>query len=237
MWEKLPALFEQHGKCHTRGVTHQPILMERGNQMTEKTQASLLLRILEKAQQEKPRGLRKQWYPPASQEQVQATEEALGLALPSLLRACYLHISNGGFGPGDGVMGIIGGFEDNRGNIVDAYLWRKQYYRPIDLAECERQAIESNWKEVPFKALSRMVLEPPNHTWPDSLLEFYHHGCGEFSCIDMKTGRIFVGGNPYLWYEANSLEEWFERWLRDEFYAPVPTGQQGDPYLPPWPGP
>jgi SMI1 / KNR4 family (SUKH-1) len=126
MWEKLPALFEQHGKCHTRGVTHQPLLMERGNQMTEKTQASLLLRILEKAQQEKPRGLRKQWYPPASQEQVQATEEALGLALPPLLRACYLQISNGGFGPGEGVMGVIGGFEDNRGNIVDASLWRKK---------------------------------------------------------------------------------------------------------------
>jgi len=69
-----------------------------------------------------------------------------------------------------------------------------------------------------------MVLEPPNHAWPDSLLEFYHHGCGEFSCIDMKTDRIFVGGNPLLWYEANSLEEWFERWLRDEFYAQVPTG-------------
>ena len=103
-------------------------------------------------------------------------------------------------------MGVIGGFEDNRGNIVDAYLWRKKYYRPIDLAECERQAIESNWKELPFKAILRMVLEPPNDTWPDSLLEFYHHGCGEFSCIDMKTDRIFVGGNPLLWYEANSLK-------------------------------
>ena len=73
-----------------RGVTHQPILMERGNQMTDKTQASLLLRILEKAQQEKPRGLRKQWYPPASQEQVQATEEALGFALPRDAQRGYL---------------------------------------------------------------------------------------------------------------------------------------------------
>jgi hypothetical protein len=205
--------------------------------MTEKTQASLLLRILEKSQQEQPRGLRKQWYPPASREQVQATEQTLGLALPSLLRACYLHVSNGGFGPGEGIMGVIGGFEDNRGNIVDAYLWRKKYYRPIDLAECERQAIESNWKELPFKAISRMVLEPPNDTWPDSLLEFYHHGCGEFSCLDLATGRIFVGGNPYLWYEANSLEEWFERWLHDEFYATGAAEYEGDPFLPLEPDP
>ena len=205
--------------------------------MTDKTPASLLTRILEKSQQEKPRGLRKQWYPPASEEQLQATEQALGFALPSLLRACYLHVSNGGFGPGDGVMGVIGGFADNRGNLLDAYLWRKQYYRPIALPTCEEQASENPHTDVPFHVVSSKMLEPPDTTWPASLLEFYHHGCGDFSCLDLATGRICVGGNPYLWYEANSLEEWLERWLHDDFYAPVPAEYEGDPYLPPYPGP
>ena len=205
--------------------------------MTEETSALLLQRILEKSQQEKPWGFRRQRYPPASEEQVQATEQALGLALPSLLRACYLHISNGGFGPGDGVMGVIGGFEDNRGTIVDAYLWRKQYYRPISLAACEKQTTEIPWKALPPYVISNRILEPPERMWPASLLEFYHHGCGDFSCLDLSTGRVFGGGNPFLWFEANSLEEWFERWLCDEFYAPVLAGQEVDPYLPPWPGP
>jgi hypothetical protein len=80
------------------------------------------------------------------------------------------------------------------------------------------------------------MLEPPDATWPDSLLESYHHGCGDFSSIDLKTGRIFVGGNPLLWYEANSLEEWFERWLLDDCCANVPAKHVGDPSLASWPG-
>jgi hypothetical protein len=184
--------------------------------MREKMPAALLQRILEKSQREKPWGFRKQWYPPASEEQVRATEEALGFALPSLLRACYLHISNGGFGPSEGVMGVIGGFADNRGNIVEAYQWRKQYYLPIDLAACEQQAEDTPFTDLPFHVVSSKMLEPPDTTWPASLLEFYHHGCGDFSSLDLTTGRIFVGGNPYLWYETNSLEEWFECWLRGE---------------------
>lgn len=188
--------------------------------MTEKTRASLLTRIREKTPQKGPGGFRQQWYPPASQEQVQATGHALGFVLPSLLRACYLQVSNGGFGPGEGVMGVIGGFEDNRGNLVEAYHWRKQYYQPIDLAVCEQQAQENPFRDLPFRVVSNKMLEPPEMTWPTSLLEFYHHGCGDFSSIDLHTGRIFVGGNPLLWYEANSLEEWLERWLHDEFYTP-----------------
>ena len=205
--------------------------------MIEKTWASLLTHILEKTPQKGPGGFRQQWYPPASQEQVQATEQALGFVLPSLLRACYLQVSNGGFGPGEGVMGVIGGFEDNRGNLVEAYHWRKQYYQPIDLATCEQQAEENPFRDLPFRVVSNKMLEPPEMTWPTSLLEFYHHGCGDFSSIDLHTGRIFVGGNPLLWYEANSLEEWFERWLHDEFYTPGSAESEGDPYLPPWPGP
>lgn len=205
--------------------------------MTEKTRALLLSRIREKSPQKGPGGFRQQWYPPASQAQVQASEQALGFALPSLLRACYLHVSNGGFGPGEGVMGVIGGFEDNRGHLVEAYRWRHQNYQPVELAECEKETTEIPWKALPSFVISNRILEPPEGMWPDSLVEFYHHGCGDFSSIDLHTGRILGGGNPFQWYEANSLEEWFDRWLRDEFYAPGPAESDGDPFLPPWPDP
>lgn len=211
------------------------MLNERGIQMLDNTHMSLLDRILERYQHEKQSDTGKRRYPAATEEQLRATEEALGFTLPFLLRACYLRVSNGGFGPGEGVMGVIGGFEDSRGNIVEAYLWRRQYYRPIDLAECERQATESPWKDLPFQTVSSKVLKPPDDTWPSSLLEFYHHGCGDFSSLDLKTDRIFVGGNPFLWYEANSLEEWLERWLRDDSSANVRAWNHVDPFLPQWP--
>lgn len=186
--------------------------------MLDNIHASLLERILEKYLNEKQSILGRDIYPPATEKQLKATEELLGFSLPPLLRACYARIANGGIGPGEGIMGVIGGFEDNRGNLVEAYLWRKTHYRSIELAECESQAYEIKMKGLPFKLVSNRELLPPDRTWPDSLLEFFHHGCGDFSSIDLKTGRIFVGGNRPLWYEANSLEEWLGRWLDDDFY-------------------
>jgi len=155
-------------------------------------------------------------YAPATRKQVYRSETALGFSFPPLLRAIYLQIANGGVGPRRGIMGAKGGFVDNLGNSVEMYLWRKREFQPIDLAECEKQAYEISMEENAFKLVSNLEMEPPDETWPESLLAFYHHGCGDFSSIDLKTGRIFVGGNPLLWYEANSLEEWFERWLQDD---------------------
>lgn len=152
-------------------------------------------------------------YPSATEEQLHTTEVALGFSLPPLLRAIYLQIANGGVGPGCGLMGAVGGFADNRGNIIEAYLWRKQEFQPIYLAECEKKAYKTAIENLPFRLISNLVIEPPVGTWPESLLDLFHHGCGDFSCIDIESGRIFVGGNPYLWYEANSLEEWLGRWL------------------------
>jgi hypothetical protein len=34
-------------------------------------------------------------------------------------------------------------------------------------------------------------------------------------------GRIFLLGYPYLWYEAHSLQDWLERWLKTSY--PEPT--------------
>lgn len=49
-------------------------------------------------------------FPPATEEALLQVEERLGFAHPSVLRDLYLHIANGGFGPGYGLIGIPGGF-------------------------------------------------------------------------------------------------------------------------------
>jgi hypothetical protein len=60
--------------------------------------------------------------PPASPEQIEATEASLDFPLPEFLRRVYTEIANGGFGPGLGLIGVPGGATDEHGNsIVDLY--------------------------------------------------------------------------------------------------------------------
>jgi len=47
--------------------------------------------------------------PPASREQIERCEAALGFPLPELLRRLYAEIGNGGFGPGYGLLPIPNG--------------------------------------------------------------------------------------------------------------------------------
>jgi hypothetical protein len=51
--------------------------------------------------------------PPATLSAVERAEFLLGAALPDLLRRLYLEVSNGGFGPGYGVLGLDDGFRDD----------------------------------------------------------------------------------------------------------------------------
>ena len=44
--------------------------------------------------------------PPATEAEIAATERALGVRLPALLRRLYREVGNGGFGPGDGLLGL-----------------------------------------------------------------------------------------------------------------------------------
>jgi hypothetical protein len=69
-------------------------------------------------------------YPPASEDLLQATEEALGFPLPPVLRMLSTEVANGGFGPGVGISCALGGYgsrlnEPARTN-VDDYCFRSQ---------------------------------------------------------------------------------------------------------------
>ncbi|HZS77994.1 MAG TPA: SMI1/KNR4 family protein [Ktedonobacteraceae bacterium] len=57
---------------------------------------------------------------PATPQQLAAAEKELGFALPATLRALYIELANGGFGPGYGLRGVVGGLPVH-GTITDMY--------------------------------------------------------------------------------------------------------------------
>jgi hypothetical protein len=96
----------------------------------------------------------------ATTEQIAATEQRLGHKLPPLLAQVYREIGNGGFGPGYGMLGIVGGTVDlGDGNTA------------IDLYEMFRTSDP----------------EDPAWTWPAGLLPVCDWGCAIRSCIDCTS--------------------------------------------------
>lgn len=172
-------------------------------------------------------------YPLATEEQLLATEEALGFALPPLLRALYTQFANGGFGPGYGIFGAIGGF-DVMGTIVDRYLayidagnvlpWCTER-RIIDFADYDGQ-----WQEVRDTGKNGKVrtiryLKLSSCFWPEQFLPICDWGCVNESCLDCKTGRVYRFGvakdeSHLIWLQASSLKEWLERWTKLPFDSP-----------------
>lgn len=158
-------------------------------------------------------------YPPATEEQLRQTEDLLGFLLPPLLHALYMQIANGGFGPGYGIIGAIGGFplEDGMGeNIAQGYLDLLQARTLIRLDEHEMMSEAQRyrqlkhmppdqivgWDNAPLE-LSTSTMKPereqrylyefPYQVWPDRLLPLCYWGCGICSYLDARTEHIFQG--------------------------------------------
>jgi hypothetical protein len=52
-------------------------------------------------------------YAPATPRQLAESERQLGSRLPVVVRQLYTLVANGGFGPGDGLLGLVGGAVDH----------------------------------------------------------------------------------------------------------------------------
>lgn len=96
--------------------------------------------------------------PVAISDVLEASEAALGFALPPTLRLLFSRVGNGGFGPLDTIAGVIGGSGNNYDEtLVEEYLgWRK--FDPQD----------------------------PNRAWPERVLPVQEWGCGEILCVDCR---------------------------------------------------
>ena len=60
-------------------------------------------------------------YPPITADVIAETEAKLGFPLPELLKRCFTEFSNGGFGPGYGVIGIGTVDHGAMGDLVEIY--------------------------------------------------------------------------------------------------------------------
>jgi len=143
----------------------------------------------------------------ATSAALDAAERRLGVALPPFLRRLYLEVANGGFGPGQGIVGVRGGSTTDRDRTIE------------DLYDEMRDSTTEN----------------PRWVWPAGLVPIVDYG-GAFGCIDasMADGRI-VDWNPDELDErgadggwsrsfsevAPSLAVWLEAWLD----APAPVDQ------------
>jgi len=138
-------------------------------------------------------------YPVAGDRDITSAEAQLGFTLPLLLKDIYLHVANGGFGPGYGLLGIHGGAYEPIGD---------KQYTMLDL----------------YKAFRNRRKNPP---WPDFLLPIAYWGCEIYSCVDCQLSEAPVfafdpnrhGDGPWRCdcrLHANSLTEWLRRWLDGE---------------------
>ncbi|HEU0003221.1 MAG TPA: SMI1/KNR4 family protein [Ktedonobacteraceae bacterium] len=155
-------------------------------------------------------------YPPATEEQLAATETALGPSLPPLLRALYTNVANGGFGPGYGLE-RVGFSRTSEGQEGD----RERDEELVDLATYTQQYSSLDRIEIPFGM------------WPTNLFTLCHWGCAIFSFLDCASGRVFweeAGEDAYIFHnQAASLYEWLDLWADGvDFWARMYPGVQKD---------
>jgi SMI1/KNR4 family protein SUKH-1 len=144
--------------------------------------------------------------PPVAAKVLQVAERAIGFKLPQLLRAIYLKIGNGGFGPEYGIVGTKGGAK---------------------LDGCTLEAC--------YRNMLKLEKENPVWRWPQYLLPVANYGCGMWSCVDCSYQKLPMvlwdpnnldadldgadarlnWGNSF-WDQGLSLKTWLEGWLAEE---------------------
>ena len=164
-------------------------------------------------------------YPPAHEEQLRATEVALGFSLPPFLRALYARLANGGFGPGAGLRGGIGGYgtpvhdDESDETVAGRYDFHRRTASPVDLAE-----YAASWRGGPA---DRPLLMLSAEVWPERLLPICDQGDVQESCIDCATGTLYRVGRRSAqdWViveEAPSLAAWLEGWIGESEQGALP---------------
>jgi hypothetical protein len=147
-------------------------------------------------------------WPRATEAQLVETERALGFALPPMLRMLYAEVANGGFGPGYGFVGAVGGAPESDMDMNLSQLYLVEYEGPPHLEESDVAPGEPEW------------FEPFYDEWPRGVLRLVHWGCAIWSCLDTRTGRVHryealhgKRARDVMILEADSMEQWLTRWL------------------------
>jgi hypothetical protein len=141
--------------------------------------------------------------PPVAAKALQSAERAVGFKFPELVRAIYLKVGNGGFGPEYGIVGTKGGAKHAGCTLETCYR---------DMLKLEGE--NSVWR------------------WPIRLLPLANYGCGMWCCVDCEYKRLPMilwdpnnldsdldgedarvnWGNSF-WDQGLSFRAWLEGWL------------------------
>jgi hypothetical protein len=125
-----------------------------------------------------------------------------------MLRALYSEVANGGFGPGYGFLGVVGGAadEDRGGDLSQLYRFDRE--NPPQRQESSVERGQPGW------------FEPFYDEWPARVLRVLNWGCAIWSCLDARSGQVLrferLQGKrtrDLMIVEADSLEQWLTRWL------------------------
>ncbi|MCB9849288.1 MAG: SMI1/KNR4 family protein [Phycisphaerales bacterium] len=143
-------------------------------------------------------------YSPIDSAKLHEAEQQLGFSLPESLKSLYSKVANGGFGPGYGIFGLLGGAPlDTGDSVVSLY----QQFRMPDP-------------------------DDPTWCWPERVLPICHWGCAIYSCADCSTAECKMisfdpnGCGPGAWdkawnFEAASLAKWLIAWLNGDLPLPM----------------
>jgi hypothetical protein len=134
--------------------------------------------------------------PPVSTTIMAEAEAVLRQTIPPLLRDAYLHVGDGIFGPGHGLLPLFA----NKANPCETVV---QLYSAFTTAD----------------------RDDPDWAWPPNLLPFCDWGCAIRSCVDSSSpdGAVVTfdpgargPGQPMsmsLAHTHTSLRQWFSDWL------------------------
>lgn len=131
--------------------------------------------------------------PPATPDEIEASEERLGFTLPRAVRELY-EIANGGAG----FLGLIDGrVDDLDSNAVDLY---ESFMKPEDDPEAP----------VPWE-------------WRTGVLPILYWGCNTYSCVDCsdEDGRM-IGRDGFSWVpDGRPFLQWLADWAQGRIEEPA----------------
>ena len=161
-------------------------------------------------------------YPPASQEEIAQTQQALGFRLPDLLTELLTRVGNGGFGPlPGGFLGGPAGYHPD-GNLVscyelirsapDTYPWPDRVLPFFDWGGACRCYLDCSLENSPV-------------IFCDPRSDKAYYAKDDANC---ERDPIFVDSVSGMVIEAPDLETWLAQWLD----GTLTMGQGKSPWKP-----
>lgn len=132
--------------------------------------------------------------PPATVPAVQRAEALLGAALPDLLKRLYLEVSNGGFGPAYGILGVDNGFRDDMKCTAVDILTRRD-----------------EWPGMPAGLL------PVCH-WGCAIYSFVH--CPSGRMFGWDPNPVSAGEDVPFFEQEYTFTTWLGAWLDGSLMQP-----------------